>query len=162
MEKLGENNLLGGIMTGFLIAIISGTLMSVQGVFNSEVTKATQVWVSSILVQSTALVTSLIMWYVTGRKSFTGIARLEHKYTLLGGVIGAFITYTVIKSIGNLGVVKANLFIVVSQLIVAYVIEILGLFGSEKSSFSMMKLVGILIAVSGVIIFSMAKTPGKA
>ena len=34
-------------MIGFLIALLSGALMSVQGVFNTQVTKTTGVWVSN-------------------------------------------------------------------------------------------------------------------
>ena len=34
-------------MTGFLIAVLSGTLMSVQGVFNTQVTKTAGMWVSN-------------------------------------------------------------------------------------------------------------------
>ena len=51
---------------------------------------------------------------------------------LLGGVIGAGITWTVVKSMASLGPAKAALLIVISQLIVAYVIELLGMFGVEK------------------------------
>ena len=35
-------------MTGFLIALLSGALMSVQGVFNTQVTKTTGLWVSNV------------------------------------------------------------------------------------------------------------------
>ena len=38
-------------MTGFLIALLSGVLMSVQGVFNTQVTKTTGMWVSNGWVQ---------------------------------------------------------------------------------------------------------------
>ena len=31
-------------MAGFLIALLSGALMSVQGVFNAQVTKTTGIW----------------------------------------------------------------------------------------------------------------------
>ena len=34
-------------MMGFVIALISGALMSIQGVFNTEVTKQTSIWVSA-------------------------------------------------------------------------------------------------------------------
>ena len=33
-------------MIGFFIALLSGALMSVQGVFNTQVTKTTGMWVS--------------------------------------------------------------------------------------------------------------------
>ena len=32
-------------MVGFFIALLSGALMSIQGVFNTEVTKTTGMWV---------------------------------------------------------------------------------------------------------------------
>ena len=34
-------------MWGFFTALISGALMSIQGVFNTEVTKQTSLWVST-------------------------------------------------------------------------------------------------------------------
>ena len=33
-------------MIGFFIALLSGAMMSIQGVFNTQVTKTTGVWVS--------------------------------------------------------------------------------------------------------------------
>ncbi len=78
---------------------------------------------------------------------------MEHKYALLGGVIGAFITYTVIKSISSLGPAKSALLIVIAQLAVSYLIELFGLFGMEKVAFEWRKLIGLLIAVAGIIIF---------
>ncbi len=72
---------------------------------------------------------------------------------LLGGVIGAGITWTVIKSMEQLGPAKAALLIVVSQLIVAYVIELLGLFGVEKEPLEWRKVIGMIIAIVGVAIF---------
>ena len=34
-------------MIGFLIALLSGALMSIQGVFNTQVTKTTGMWVGN-------------------------------------------------------------------------------------------------------------------
>ena len=72
---------------------------------------------------------------------------------LLGGVIGAFITFTVIKSMSMLGPAKAVLAIVITQVLVAYIIELLGLFGVDKVSFSWTKVIGILISVVGLFVF---------
>ena len=76
-------------MFGFLIALLSGALMSVQGVFNTQVTKTTGVWVSNGWVQFSAFAVCLAVWFFTGRDSVAAIARVEPKYMLLGGVIGA-------------------------------------------------------------------------
>ena len=140
-------------MWGFLIALFSGALMSVQGVFNTEVTKQTSLWVSSAFVQFAALLVCLGVWLVTDRTSFLRLGAVEQKYMLLSGVLGALITVTVVKAMGSLGPARAAMLIVVSQLIVAYVIELLGIFGVEKQPFEWRKAIGMLISIDGIIIF---------
>jgi len=72
---------------------------------------------------------------------------------LLGGAIGAFITFTVIKSVGTLGPAKAIMVIVTSQLIVAYLIELLGIFGADKVDFQWRKLIGVILVIGGILTF---------
>ena len=141
-------------MWGFLIAIFSGALMSTQGVMNTGVTKQTSIWVSASFVQFSALIVCLGAWVVTGRQgSFASLFKIDHKYLLLGGVLGAFITYTVIKSVDSLGPAVANMFIITAQIIVAYLIEIFGLCGAEKVPFEWKKLIGLGFIIAGIIIF---------
>ena len=140
-------------MIGFLIALLSGALMSVQGVFNTQVTKTTGMWVSNGWVQFSAFVVCVLAWLVMGRDSISAIGKVEPRYMLLGGVIGAGITWTVIKSMEQLGPAKAALLIVISQLIVAYFIELFGLFGVEKEPLEWRKVGGMVLALIGVAIF---------
>ena len=140
-------------MIGFFIALISGALMSIQGVFNTQVTKSSSIWVASAFVQFTALLVCLAAWLVSDRSSFAALLKVESRYMLLGGAIGAFITYTVIKGMEMLGPARAVMLIVIAQLIVAYVIELLGLFGTEKQPLEWRKVIGMGIAIAGVVIF---------
>ncbi|MCU6763423.1 Uncharacterized protein conserved in bacteria [uncultured Roseburia sp.] len=140
-------------MIGIFIAILSGACMSVQGVFNTGVTKSTSLWVSNSWVQATALVVCIIGWLVTGRDQFSLLFKVQPKYMLLGGVIGALITLTVIKSMSMLGPAKAVLFIVIAQIAFAYLIEVLGWFGTEKADFSIQKIIGLAVAIGGILIF---------
>ena len=144
-------------MWGILIALLSGALMSIQGVFNTEVTKQTSLWVSTGWVQFSAFLVCILAWLFTGRDSIGALWQVENKYTLLGGVIGAFITITVIQSMGSLGPAKAAMLIVISQLAVAYIIELLGLFGVEKAAFEWRKILGMAIAILGIILFKWEK-----
>lgn len=140
-------------MVGFLIALISGALMSIQGVFNTQVTKASGIWTASAFVQFTALLVCLGAWFVAERGSFMQVFTVQPKYMLLGGAIGAFITYTVIRSMDLLGPAKAVLLIVVAQLAVAYIIELFGWFGVDKQPWEWRKLIGMAVAIAGIIIF---------
>ena len=127
--------------------------MSIQGVFNTGVTKQTSLWVATGFVQLTAFLVCVAAWFFTGRESVSAIASVRPGYLLLGGVIGAFITMTVVKSMDGLGPAKATLLIVVAQLAVSYLIELFGLFGADKADFSWRKLFGMAVAVAGIVIF---------
>lgn len=142
-------------MLGILIALLSGALMSVQGVFNTDVTKNTSLWVSTAFVQFTALLVCLAAWLLVDRTSFAALASVPRRYALLGGVIGAFITVTVVRSMGLLGPARAAMLIVIAQLGVAWLIELLGLFGMEQTEFSIRKLLGFLAAVAGIVVFEL-------
>ena len=144
-------------MLGFFAALLSGALMSIQGVFNTEVTKQTSLWVSAGWVQLSAFAVCVLAWLFTGRESVSALWQVENKYTLLGGVIGAFITITVIRSMGSLGPARAAMLIVISQLIVAYVVELLGLFGTERQPFEWRKVLGMAVAIAGIVIFKWEK-----
>ena len=72
---------------------------------------------------------------------------------LLGGVMGAFITWTVVKSMDGLGPARATLLIVVTQILVSYLVELFGLFGVEKAGFEWKKLLGAALAIAGIIVF---------
>ena len=133
-------------MWGFIVALISGALMSIQGVFNTEVTKQTSLWVSTGWVQLSAFAVCVLAWFFTGRESVAALWQVDNKYTLLGGVIGAFITITVIQSMGALGPAKAVM-----------LIEFDGMFGVDKEPFEWRKILGLLIAIFGIIIFKWQK-----
>ena len=140
-------------MIGFFIAMLSGACMSVQGVFNTQVTKTSGIWVTNAFVQLTALLVCLAAWAITDRSSFGTLMKVEPKYMLLGGAIGAVITYTVIKSMEMLGPAQAVMVIVTAQVLVAYLIELFGLFGVEKQPFDLKKVFCMALAIGGIILF---------
>ena len=60
-------------MWGFIVALISGALMSIQGVFNTEVTKQTSLWVSTGWVQLSDFAVCVLAWLFTGRESVAAL-----------------------------------------------------------------------------------------
>lgn len=142
-------------MWGFLIAMISGALMSVQGVFNTGVTKESGTWLTNCFVQLTGFLVCVILYLFLEMEKVpvASLFKIDHKYMLLGGVIGAFITFTVIQSMSMLGPAKSVLAIVITQVFAAYLIEVFGWFGVDKTEFSWSRLLGIIIAVVGLFIF---------
>ena len=144
-------------MWGILVALLSGALMSLQGIFNTEVTKQSSIWAAAGWVQLTAFLTCVVLYFFTGRGEIWGMFSIDRKYMLLGGVMGAFITWTVIKSMDGLGPAKATLLIVVTQILVSYIAEVFGLFGVEKAAFEWRKLIGAALAIAAQGVLKMGE-----
>ncbi len=137
----------------WIIAVLSGAVMSIQGVWNTGLTKQTSLWLANAFVQFSAFVVCLLIWLFADRTNVARLAQVSPKYLLAGGVMGVFITYSVIVSMNKLGPAKAVLLIVIAQIAVAYLLELFGLFGTEKADFQVRKLIGMAVAVLGLIIF---------
>ena len=75
-------------MAGILTALLSGALMSIQGVFNTNLTKQTSLWLATGWVQITAFLICVGAWFFTGREPIGKLMTAEPKYILAGGVIG--------------------------------------------------------------------------
>lgn len=140
-------------MVGIFFALMAGLLMSVQGVFNTRVMDSSNMWATNSWVQFTAFAVSICIWFLNGHESLFSVFNVSNKLYLFGGVIGAFITFTVIKSISGLGPIYATMLILLAQLVVSCIIEMFGLFGTEKLCFEWSKIIGVALMVAGIIIF---------
>jgi transporter family-2 protein len=136
-----------------ICAIISGALMSIQGVFNTRVTESSSIWVTNSLVQITGFIVCIGAWFLTGRDSFGDLAKVDNKLYLTGGILGAFIIFTVVKGMAVLGPACTVMLILISQLIIAYLIELFGLFGTEQVPFVWKKVIAVVIMIGGIILF---------
>ncbi|MBE6022939.1 MAG: DMT family transporter [Cellulosilyticum sp.] len=139
-----------------ITALISGLLMSVQGVFNTRVSEKAGLWFTTSIVNFTAFVVCIIILFFTRDANVMGL-KMVNKWYLLGGVLGAGISYTVIVAMAHLGPAFAVMMILIAQMISAYLIEVWGLFGSEKIGFTWTKLVGVGVMIVGIIIFQWKK-----
>ena len=69
-------------MWGIIVALISGALMSVQGVFNTGVTKQTSTWLASAWVAFSGFVVAIALWAIFERNQagIFSLAQVDHKY----------------------------------------------------------------------------------
>ena len=139
-------------MLAIIYAIVSGISMSLQGIFNTRLEEKVGTWETSVIVQGTALILTLIILILFGKGNFKAVKEVNKIY-LLGGFLGVIIIFTVMKSIGSMGATLGIGTILISQLASAGVIDAFGLFGTEKVSFGMREFIGISIMIIGIVIF---------
>ena len=140
-------------MWAVLTGILSGALMSIQGVFNTQITRQTGLWVAAGWAQLTAFLVCAVAWLITGRQAMGNLWSVDHRYMLTAGLIGAGITITVVKSIGGMGPAKATMLILTAQLVMSYIIQVSGMFGVEKQPFMWRKLAAVCVIIGGIIFF---------
>lgn len=139
-------------MLGIIYSIIAGIAMSIQGVFNSRVSEKIGLWETNSFVQGLAFIFSLIITLMWGKGNIKKLAEVN-KFYLLGGILGIVITFTVMKSMLDLGPTYAVSIILVAQLLTAAIIDCFGVFDTKKIIFSINKLIGLIVMIVGIIIF---------
>ena len=135
------------------MSIIAGAAMSVQGVMNTRLSEKVGLYGSNAFVQGTAFVLSVIAMLVMGEHhNLKGLFDVKQLY-LLGGVLGLVITVTVMIGIKDLSPTIAISTILISQLLVAALIDAFGLLGAEKVAFDWTKYLGLAMMIGGVLVF---------
>ncbi len=139
-------------MFGIIFAIIAGAAMSIQGVMNTRLSEKIGLYESNMIVQGTAFILSVFAVWLLGKGNLKEISGVN-KWYLLGGVLGMVITITVMQAIGRLSPAVAVSIILISQLLVAALIDAFGIMGSEKVAFGWNKYVGLVLMIGGMLLF---------
>ena len=126
--------------------------MSVQGVMNTRLGEGIGTMHANALVQCTAAVLSLAALLFAKDGSFAQLGQTNRLYWF-GGVLGLVITVTVMLGIKKLSPTVAISVILISQLLVAALIDAFGLMDSEKTAFTWTKYAGLALMIGGVLLF---------
>ena len=140
------------MLWGIIFSIIAGMAMSVQGVMNTRLGEGIGNMEANTFVQGTAFALALIVLIFWRQGSFTALGQVNKLYWL-GGVLGIVITLTVMLGIKSLGTTLSISIILISQRLIAAVIDAFGLMGSEKVACGWSKYVGLALMTGGVLLF---------
>ena len=143
-------------MIGVVFSIIAGMAMSIQGVMNTRLGERIGTTEANAIVQCTAAALSLaaLAVYHTGSFTAPALAGMPKLYWF-GGVLGLVITVTVMLGIRDLSPTVSISVILISQLLVAALIDAFGLMDSEKVPFGWGKFVGLGLMLGGVVLFKL-------
>ena len=142
------------MLWGILFSIVAGMAMSVQGVMNTRLGEGIGNMEANAFVQGTAFALALIVLLFYRQGSFAQLGGVNKLYWL-GGVLGLVITLTVMLGIKSLGTTLAISIILISQLLVAALIDAFGLMGTERVAFGWQKLAGLALMTGGMLLIKM-------
>ena len=139
-------------MYGMFFPVIAGILISLQSVFNTRITEKAGLWETNTLVHLMGLAMTLVFLWFQGDGSFKKLLDVNWYY-LLSGFFGAFIIFGIIKGVMAIGPTLTIATLLITQLIVACLIDCTGSFGVPQVKFDLTKLAGIGLMVGGIIVF---------
>ncbi|HHV72504.1 MAG TPA: DMT family transporter [Clostridia bacterium] len=133
-----------------LVAIIAGAVMAIQGSLNSVLGKKIGLWEANLIVHLLGtLIVTLIILIKGSELSSIKTAFSAPWYTYLGGILNVAIIFGVTITMPKLGVCNATTAIIAGQVSTAALIDQLGLFGLQKSSFCWQMAVGFVLLLIG-------------
>lgn len=141
------------MILGLLLALVAGSLVSIQNIFNNRVNEHSGSWATTALVLGLGFVASLMMsLLVEGKDTFSILHQMQPWYWL-SGLIGVGVVICLVQGTKILGPTFAISIVMTSQLGFALLWDSLGWLGLEKVPFTMNQLLGVLIIIGGIIVF---------
>lgn len=142
------------MILGLLLALIAGSLVSLQNIFNTKVNEHTGSWSTTTLVLGMGFAASLIMGLITqGTKMFT----LQHMqpWYWFSGLIGVGVVICLVQATKLLGPTYAISIVLTSQLGFALLWDSMGWLGLTKVPFTLHQFVGVTVIVGGILVFKL-------
>ncbi len=141
-------------MLGIIFSLIAGIFVSLQSVFNTRVSDKIGLFETTVIVHAIGLAVALVAKFILGDGSFKGLYEVNKLY-LLGGAFGVIVVFSVMKGISQLGASLSVAIQLISQLVIAMIIDAFGLFGSPQIKLDYTKPLGLLIMIAGIIVFKL-------
>ena len=131
-----------------VIAVLVGLAVATQTNFNAAAQRTLGPAVFIAISGLATGVVGLVIALFTVRPELTSWGR---GYSLVSGLLGAFILGGIAFVAGQSGVARALSLVIASQLLLGLLLDALGLFGSGVE-FSWSKLLGVLLVLAGGIL----------
>ena len=134
-----------------VLAIIGGSMLSVQAAINGQLGSQVGVFKSAFLTFSVgALITALLILFFEPKQSFTLMD--VPKWQLLGAMFGVPYIVIMVLAVQRIGTAIATVAVIFGQLTMSMLIDNFGWLGNQSISFSMSR-VGAIICLAIALFF---------
>jgi len=140
------------MIAGLVLALIAGSLVGIQNVFNSKVNEGVGTWTTTAIVLAMGFFASFTIGLSVEGKLLFDLSNMKTWYWF-SGIIGVGVVLTVVQGVKRLGPTYAISIVMASQIGCALLFDSLGLLGLDKVPFTGKQAIGVLVIVGGIIVF---------
>lgn len=148
-----------------LLGILAGIGLPVQTSINARLRKRVgSPYRASLISFVVALLFLLALLLLTGQGIWLPTEKLAVAplWVYAGGVCGVIFLTGNILLLAKLGSVQAVIFPVLGQIVMGLIIDSFGLFHAAQTDLTVLRVMGAILVVAGVIVVSLAKESGQA
>ncbi|MCY9656420.1 DMT family transporter [Paenibacillus chondroitinus] len=139
---------------GFLLALLAGSLVGLQNIFNSMVNERAGTWATTALVLGLGFLASMTIGFLFEGKQLFALQTMQTWYWF-SGLIGVGVVVCMVQGIKRLGPTYAISIVLTSQLAFALLWDTLGWLGLTQVPFTFKQLIGVLVIVGGILVFKL-------
>lgn len=139
---------------GLLLALIAGSLVGVQNVFNNKVNEHTGTWTTTALVLGMGFAASFLIGCVVEGKAMFNLQQMQ-PWFWFSGLLGVGVVTCMVQGVKLLGPTYAVAIVMTSELGFALLFDSLGWLGLDKVPFTLNQLIGVLVIVGGIFVFKL-------
>ncbi|MCM3676303.1 DMT family transporter [Peribacillus simplex] len=140
------------MLLGLSWAILAGSMVSLQNVFNCKVNEHVNPWSTTTLVLGLGFLASFLSGFAFEGMELFQLHNMKPWYWL-SGLVGIGVVICVTQGVKLLGPTFAISIVMAAQLVFALAWDSMGLLGLEKVPFTFKQLARVLFISAGMIIF---------
>ncbi|KZE41902.1 hypothetical protein AV540_02475 [Brevibacillus parabrevis] len=140
------------MLAGLVLAIVAGSLVSLQNVFNSKVNERAGSWTTTTLVLGMGFLGSLVCGLLFEGEKLWEWHHMQPWYWF-SGMIGVGVVICLVQGIRLLGPTLAVSIALTSQLSFALLWDSFGWMGLTQVPFTWKQLSGVLVVIVGMLVF---------
>lgn len=140
------------MLLGLLLAVMAGSLVGLQNIFNSRVNEKTGSWVTTTLVLFMGFTASFIIGLFVEGKNMFNLQNMQLWYWF-SGLIGVGVVVCMVQGIKRLGPTLSVSISLTSQLVFALIFDTFGWLGLNQVPFTWTKILGVMVIVGGILVF---------
>ncbi|QRG69483.1 DMT family transporter [Brevibacillus choshinensis] len=142
------------MVLGMVLALIAGSFISLQNIFNSKVNERVGSWATTTLVLGMGFLASLTMGLVFEGGGIFALSQMQ-PWFWFSGLIGVGVVTCIVQAVRRLGPTFAISIVLTSQLGFALLWDSLGWLGLKQVPFTLHHLLGVLVIVGGILLFKL-------
>ncbi|MEH7334663.1 DMT family transporter [Neobacillus drentensis] len=138
-------------MKGILFAFLGGAFITLQGVANTRISQDIGTWQAATITQLTGFIMALVILIFVRDRKWKKFKQVKPLY-LAGGAFAAIVIFSNVTAIQRIGVTLSISALLIAQLVLTYIIDSNGWFGTVKQKIKLPQFIGIGLMIAGVVI----------